>query len=217
MYGESLLSPRHPVVVPRQLVGRVDPLEGEVLSLVLGQAAHTCQPCSHHDLMRSQAQQLTHPTGPGCWRRKLSSGGIWRPGLGLRTIGGIGSCLSSLLGLAGTWSQLWRGLWPALQRTEHIWSWWLLARQLLGGSSCSRTLRYFSPGRWCSPTRRASRGWRRTSSGWGQSHRRTDCWNICCSHSSAARKIFVFMDLRIKVEQDRSLPHLYLFSLHILK
>ena len=48
MYGESLLGPRHPVVVPRQLVGRVDPLEGEVLSLVLSQAAHTCQPCSHH-------------------------------------------------------------------------------------------------------------------------------------------------------------------------
>ena len=149
MYGESLLGPRHPVVVPRQLVGRVDPLEGEVLSLVLGQAAHTCQPCSHHhDLMRSQTQQLTHPTAPGCWRRKLSSGGIWRPGLGLLTIGGIGSCLSSLLGLAGTWSH-WSGLQPRLQRTEYIWSCWA-APQLPAGSSCSRTLRYSSPVPWCS-------------------------------------------------------------------
>ena len=44
MNGESLLSASHPVVGPRQLVSRVDPLEREVLSLVLSQAAHTCQP-----------------------------------------------------------------------------------------------------------------------------------------------------------------------------
>lgn len=42
MYGESLLSASHPVA--SQLVSRVDPLEREVLSLVLSQAAHACKP-----------------------------------------------------------------------------------------------------------------------------------------------------------------------------
>ena len=44
MNGESFLSPGHPVVAPSQLVGRVDPLKREVLSLVLSQTAHACQP-----------------------------------------------------------------------------------------------------------------------------------------------------------------------------
>ena len=43
MYGESFLSPGHPVTVSSQLVSRVDPLERKVLSLVLSQAAHACQ------------------------------------------------------------------------------------------------------------------------------------------------------------------------------
>ena len=156
-------------------------------------------PANHDVRMMSggHRQQITHPRAPGCLRRKPSFGGIWRPGLGRLTTGGIWSCLSSLLGPAGTWSlelhlelHLEPGLEP-LQRFGDIWSCWR-ARQLPGGSSCSRTLQHSSPGRWCSPRLRASQGWRRTSSGSDQPHRRTDYWNICYSHSSAARKIVLW-------------------------
>ena len=150
VYGESFLSASHPVA-PSQLVRRVDPLEREVLSLVLSQTPHACQaaPTCCHVIHK---QEITHQTELGCLRTMLSSEGIWRPCLGLLRIGGIWSWLLSLLGPVGIWRPwqcLCSGPSPGLQWIEYIWS-WPLSRQLLGGSSCSRTLPHSSPVRRCS-------------------------------------------------------------------